>query len=51
MDFVDRTFENSEEESIISVQLDCGFNIDFWEKGLSDDEYIRRAKMIKKLGI
>ena len=46
---VDRTYENSGDDSEVKVTLRCGFSARFWVTGLSDAEYIRRTKEIKKL--
>jgi len=49
MEIVDRTNEGSHDDSTITVTLDDGFTIDFFEMSLTDQEYIRRAKLIQKL--
>ena len=46
---VDRTFENSPEDAEVSVELPCGHRERFWLTGLSDAEYIWRAKAMKCL--
>ena len=45
---VDRTREHCEDAEIL-VRLDCGHEERFWEAGLSDREYVRRAKKMKRL--
>lgn len=45
---VDRSGQQ-DKEPVITVILSCGFSVSFWLIGLSDREYIRRAKEIKKL--
>ena len=47
-DIVDRTYESSHEDSEIKVTLENGFEVEFWITGLTDKEYIRRAKLIQK---
>jgi len=49
MDTVDRTYENSPEDPEITVTLENGFKVDFWQTGLSDKEYIKRTKLIQKI--
>jgi len=44
---VDRSGEHLE-DPIIAVTLPCGFHVDFWLTGLTDEEYIKRTKLIKK---
>ena len=46
--YVDRTYEFAEEDATIFVELPCGFKVDFWLTGLSNEEYIRRTELIKK---
>lgn len=49
---VDRSYENSEPDVEISVRLDFGFktfSIVFFEPGLDDSEYIRRAETVERL--
>lgn len=46
--WVDRTYEDHGDNSEIAVELPCGFEISFWLTGLTDEEYINRAKMIKQ---
>jgi len=43
---IDRTGQFEQEPEII-VTLPCGFIVRFWITGLTDKEYIRRAKEIK----
>jgi hypothetical protein len=45
---VDRTYEEDPEDPEITVILPCGHKERFWVAGLSDAEYIRRTKMLKK---
>ena len=50
-DKIDRTHEHPgglDCDCEISVTLKCGFEIKFWEPGLSDDEYFKRARIIKE---
>ena len=49
-DKIDRTYENPgglDAESVIRVTLDDGFEIDFWQPGLPDAEYFKRARLIR----
>lgn len=46
---VDRTNEYAEPDPEVIVTLDCGFEIRFFYQGLTDEEYIKRAGMIKIL--
>lgn len=46
---VDRTNEGSHDDTTITVTLDCGFSIQFFEMNLSDEDYIHRTKQIKIL--
>lgn len=43
---VDHLFESMEDPLII-VTLPCDFQVKFFVAGLSDEEYIRRAELIK----
>jgi hypothetical protein len=45
---VDRTHECDPEDPEITVILPCGHKERFWMTGLSDAEYIRRTKILKK---
>lgn len=45
--YIDRTFEMDTEPEIY-VQLPCGFKVTFWMRGLTNEEYIKRAELIKK---
>ena len=49
MAIVDRTYEHAEPDNEIKVILDDGFEVEFFIKGLTDEEYIRRTKDIQKL--
>lgn len=46
---VDRLNEGTHDDATITVTLDCGFTVDFFEMGLTDEEYIERTKSIKEL--
>lgn len=46
---VDRSLENIGDDSRVSVKLTCGFTCNFWLTGLSDAEYVDRAKQIKAI--
>jgi hypothetical protein len=45
---VDRSGQQNR-EPVIKVTLPCGFMVEFWLIGLTDKEYIQRAKTIKEL--
>lgn len=45
--FIDRTYEKGDDGEI-NVMLPCGYKVDFWLQGLSDEEYIKRAQLIKQ---
>lgn len=47
-DTVDRTREFSKLDNEIVVTLKCGHTERFWVTGLSDDEYIKRARCLIK---
>lgn len=49
MPVINRDYENDKEDSCVTVILDCGFKVDFWLTGLSDEEYVWRAYEIKEL--
>ena len=45
---VDRTLEYARPDPEIKVTLPGGYFVRFWEQRLSNEEYIRRAKLIHK---
>lgn len=45
---VDRTWEFAEPDPEIKVTLPDGYSIRFWEKGLTNEEYIRRTLLIQR---
>lgn len=45
---VDRSNEGDHDDADILVTLDCGHQERFWLMGLSDQEYIDRARRLKK---
>ena len=46
---IDRTFADSLEDAEVSVELPCGHRERFWLTSLSDAEYIKRARHLKRL--
>lgn len=44
---VDRTHEFSTPDNEVVVTLECGWEERFWVAGLTDEEYIKRARYIK----
>lgn len=46
---VERTFEDSPENAEVVVELPCGHRERFWLTGLSDAEYIWRARAMKRI--
>lgn len=48
-DIVDRTYEHFEPDGFVLVTLKCGHQEQFWVFGLTDKEYIKRTKELKKL--
>ena len=44
---VDRTNESGSGHQEIVVYFPDGYKIRFWQTGLTDDEYIHRAKLIR----
>ena len=47
--WVDRTLENVGDDSEVVVELPCGYKERFWLVGLTNEEYIKRTKQLKKL--
>lgn len=48
MDMIDRRFENSPEEPEVSVTLKCGYSARFWLTGLTNKEYVKRTRAMKR---
>lgn len=44
---IDRMMEFDEEDAEVLVIFEDGYRVRFWLTGLSDDEYTRRAKLIR----
>jgi hypothetical protein len=44
---VDRTYEFAEPDNEIVVTLEDGYTERFWLKGLTDEEYIKRARYLR----
>lgn len=45
---VDRTYEFAEPDNEIVVTLEDGYTERFWLKGLTDEEYIKRARYLRE---
>lgn len=45
---VDRTWEFAEPDPEIKVMFPDGYSVRFWEQGLTNKEYIRRALLIRQ---
>lgn len=47
--WVNRSGNTADPDYTIDVELPCGYKERFWLQGLSDREYLRRARHLKKL--